>query len=67
MESAQTLVHNYIDRFNIIFPTRGDPYYLDGTIWERQDKLMEIIDQYNKIGQIYERLGIVSDNDEDDK
>jgi hypothetical protein len=60
MESARNLINTYVDRFDVILPSRGDPYFMDGGIDERKNDLLDIIDQYEKIGQIYERLGITS-------
>eukprot|EP00523_Entomoneis_sp_CCMP467_P002254 CAMPEP_0168747912 /NCGR_PEP_ID=MMETSP0724-20121128/15902_1 /TAXON_ID=265536 /ORGANISM="Amphiprora sp., Strain CCMP467" /LENGTH=469 /DNA_ID=CAMNT_0008795719 /DNA_START=16 /DNA_END=1425 /DNA_ORIENTATION=- len=61
MESARRLVTSYVDRFSTILPSRGDPLMLDGNTKEDQKEIvMGIIDQYDKIGQIYEQLGITS-------
>jgi hypothetical protein len=60
MESARHLVNTYCDRFNVILPSRGDPLMLYGEYDEKREELMEIIDQYDKIGKIYETLGITS-------
>jgi hypothetical protein len=60
MESAKDLINTYTDRFNVILPARGDPFFLDGTVAERKDLLLETLSQYEKIGKIYEQLGIVS-------
>jgi len=63
MESARNLINSYIDRFNVILPSRGDPYMSDDNEDERKQELLGIIDQYEKIGQIYEQLGITSSED----
>jgi len=61
MASARRLVTDYGDRFTNVLPCRGDPLMLDGNLEEdRKDILMGIIDQYDRIGQIYEQLGITS-------
>jgi hypothetical protein len=59
MKSARNLVNGYSDRFEILLPSRGDPYYLDGSPKVRQRTLSEIIDQYDKLGRVYEQLGIL--------
>lgn len=61
IESATTLVRKYVDRFKVVLPARGDPLFLDGDQEEREKDLMEILDQYKMIGEIYERLGIIDD------
>ena len=67
MESAWNLINTYVDRFDVILPSHGDPFFMDGGIDEQKNDLLDIIDQYDKIGQIYERLGITSyDGDGDD-
>lgn len=66
MESARNLIEPYVDRFNVLLPSRGDPFFLDGDVEERKEVLMEIVDQYEKIGKIYEQLGITSYDDGDD-
>jgi hypothetical protein len=63
MESARNLINTYVDRFNVILPSRGDPFFMDGGIDEQNNDLLDIIYQYDKIGQIYERLGITSYDD----
>ncbi|GAX20057.1 hypothetical protein FisN_1Lh462 [Fistulifera solaris] len=63
MESAVSLVQNYADRFKVVLPARGDPLFLDGDHEERKRDLLEILDQYKMIGEIYERLGILNDGD----
>ncbi len=66
MESARALVNQYADRFNVVFPSRGDPLYLDGDTEERQKNVFSILDQFEKIGKIYEQLGIISSEHDDD-
>lgn len=65
MESARKLVQDYSDRFEVILPARGDPLFLDNqNVDERKKELSDIIYQYEKIGQIYEQLGITSNDDD---
>lgn len=64
MESARALVNNYHDRFNAILPSRGAPLLLGGSDQVRKDELLAIIQQYERIGQIYESLGITSSGEE---
>lgn len=59
MDSARNLVNSYSDRFEILLPSRGDPFFLQGTSKERKQTLTEIINQYDKLGQVYEQLGIL--------
>jgi hypothetical protein len=67
MESARNLVNTYGDRFNVLLASGGDPFFLDGDTKERQQEVLDVIDQYEKIGQIYEQLGITyTDDDGDD-
>jgi hypothetical protein len=61
MESAKELVNTYIDRFHVVLPSRGDPLFLDGDVDVRKKLLLETIDQYEKIGDIYEQLGVIAD------
>ena len=61
IESATSLVKSYADRFKVVLPARGDPLFLDGDHEERKRDLLEILDQYKMIGEIYERLGIMDD------
>jgi hypothetical protein len=66
MESARHVVDMYSDRFTVVLPSRGDPLFVDscGSAQDRKDALNDIIDQYDKIGKIYEQLGITSADDE---
>ena len=66
MQSAKALVDAYSDRFHVVLPASGGPLLLDGDSEERKLALTEILDQYQRIGEIYERLGITSDCGEDD-
>ena len=67
-ESARHLVQTYGDRFTTVLPSRGDPLQFaeDDRPEERQAMLLEMIEQYRRIGQIYEQLGITNDDDDDD-
>jgi hypothetical protein len=64
MESAKNLVNAYVDRFRVILPARGDPLFLDDNVADRKELLLETIAQYEKIGSIYEQLGIISGDNE---
>jgi hypothetical protein len=64
MESARQLVETYSDRFTVIMPSRGDPMFLDDDTAERKKGLLELFDQYDKIGKIYEQLGITNFDDD---
>jgi hypothetical protein len=66
MTSARHLVTTYADRFHTILPSRGGPLTLGGSTQERQEELLATIDQYERIGQIYEQLGITSSSDDSD-
>jgi len=57
-ESAKKFVNTYVDRFDILLTARGDPFYLDENTEDRRQILLGIMDQYEKLGNIYERLGI---------
>ena len=63
MESARNVVNTYSDRFNTVLPSRGDPLYVSGDEQDRKKALNDIIDQYDKIGKVYEQLGITSPNE----
>jgi len=63
-ESARNLITKYIDRITILLPSRGDPVFLDGNTRQRQGFLLDIVEQYEKIGKIYEQLGITSRDDD---
>jgi glyoxylase-like metal-dependent hydrolase (beta-lactamase superfamily II) len=60
MESARKLVNGYVERFDIVLPSGGDPYYLEQDVEVRRKTLLDIVAQYEKIGKIYEQLGITS-------
>ena len=59
MSSALMLVNDYVDRFRVVLPARGDAVYLDSAEETRRRELMESVGLYGKIGDIYGRLGIV--------
>lgn len=61
MKSAKQLIRTYVDRFDAVLPSRGDPLALYGDNEEKKEVLMDVLDQYERIGKIYEELGIVSD------
>jgi glyoxylase-like metal-dependent hydrolase (beta-lactamase superfamily II) len=70
MQSARNLIKTYSDRFEVVLPSRGDPLYTAGDAKERQKELLDIVNEYDRIGKIYEELGIMdsggSDDDEDE-
>ncbi|KAL7464526.1 hypothetical protein ACHAXS_004862 [Conticribra weissflogii] len=59
MSSASSLINNYIDRFSVVLPARGDLVVLDSDVARRKSDLLESVGLYRKIGEIYGRLGIV--------
>lgn len=59
MSSASSLINTYIDRFRVILPARGDVVFLDSDVDTRKRELMEMVGLYQKISDIYSRLGIV--------
>ena len=64
MESARKLVNTYSDRFGIVLTSRGDPFYFDNLSPEgRRKTLLDILSQYEKLGSIYEQLGITGNDD----
>jgi hypothetical protein len=58
MSSALSLINNYIDRFRVVLPARGDIVFLDSDEEKRKRDLMESVGLYRKISDIYGRLGI---------
>eukprot|EP00531_Pseudo-nitzschia_arenysensis_P004510 CAMPEP_0116115122 /NCGR_PEP_ID=MMETSP0329-20121206/339_1 /TAXON_ID=697910 /ORGANISM="Pseudo-nitzschia arenysensis, Strain B593" /LENGTH=505 /DNA_ID=CAMNT_0003608535 /DNA_START=47 /DNA_END=1564 /DNA_ORIENTATION=+ len=58
IESASNFVNAYVDRFEIVLTARGDPFYLDGSTEDRRQTLLQVMTQYEKLGMIYEQLGI---------
>jgi len=59
MSSALSLIDDYIDRFTVVLPARGDAVFLDRDADTRRRDLMESVGLYKRIGDIYARLGIV--------
>ena len=59
MSSALSLINDYIDRFRVVLPARGDVVLLDSDTMTRKRELLESVGLYQKIGNIYSRLGIV--------
>ena len=59
MSSAMSLIDDYIDRFWVVLPARGDAVFLDHETITRKKELMESMGLYKKIGEIYSWLGIV--------
>ena len=63
MESGRKLANDYSDRFHVVLPSMSDPFYLEEDVEDRRKTLLKIMDQYEKLGSIYEQLGITGDND----
>jgi hypothetical protein len=64
MKSARKLIDTYVDRFSIVLTSRGDPFYFDDQNTEgRRKTLLDIVSQYEKLGSIYEQLGITGNDD----
>lgn len=59
MSSALSFINNYIDRFHTVLPARGDLVDLGGDEDSRKRELLENVGMYEKLSDIYERLGIV--------
>jgi hypothetical protein len=59
MSSALSLIDDYVDRFRVVLPARGDAVFLDQDTDTRRRELMESVGLYKKIGDIYSRLGIL--------
>jgi glyoxylase-like metal-dependent hydrolase (beta-lactamase superfamily II) len=62
MQSARFLVDTYADRFDVILPSQGEPWFLPD-LPMRQEVLRETLRQYQRIGDIYGQLGITSSDD----
>lgn len=60
IESSKKFVNSYVDRFEVILSARGDPFYFDRNEDDRRETLLEIMGRYEKMGKIYEQLGISS-------
>jgi hypothetical protein len=58
MSSASKLINDYVDRFKVVLPSRGDVVFLENDQDRRKSELMENIGLYRKISEIYGRLGI---------
>ena len=58
IESSKNFVNTYADRFDVVLTARGDPFYLNGNSEDRRHTLLGIMAQYEKLGMIYEQLGI---------
>ena len=59
VESARHLVSRYSDRFTTVLPANGEIVTLGGDARTRADTLFDILDQYEKVGNIYDELGIM--------
>lgn len=64
MKSAKELITEYSDRFSVALPSYGDPVFFEGNAEERRELMMQVIDQYQKLANVYHQLGIVSSEDE---
>lgn len=61
IDSAKKLINQYSDRFHTILPSRGNPLFVDVNFEQsRKAALLDLIKQYEKVGRIYEQLGIIS-------
>mmetsp|Transcript_22322 Transcript_22322/g.48280 ORF Transcript_22322/g.48280 Transcript_22322/m.48280 type:complete len:504 (+) Transcript_22322:217-1728(+) len=58
-ESAKHLIKNYSGRFNAVLPANGETVVLGDDAKSRADLLFDIVSQYEKIGTIYDELGII--------
>ncbi|KAG7345219.1 hypothetical protein IV203_032750 [Nitzschia inconspicua] len=63
IESGRKLVNEYSDRFRIVLPCRSDPFYLQEDAENRRKTLLEVLAQYEKLGRIYEQLGITGSSE----
>lgn len=67
MISAKELINIYMNKFHIILPSTGEPLILsnndDNSLQMNKEILFNIINQYEKIGEIYEQLGIISSDE----
>ena len=58
MSSASSLINTYGDRFRVVLPARGDIVFLDTDVLMRKRELLESVGLYQKVSDIYNRLGI---------
>jgi len=59
VESASLLKDNYIDRFSLVLPSRGTIInFLGKSEQEKNDLLSGMIDQFLKVGKLYDSFGI---------
>ena len=59
MSSALSLINNYIDGFQVVLPARGDLVFLESEKETRKRELLENVGLYQKMSDVYGRLGIV--------
>lgn len=52
MSSALSLIDNYIDRFRVVLPARGDAVFLDAEVETRTRELMYSVGLYKKLGDM---------------
>lgn len=59
MIQAKALVEVYADRFHTVLPSRDDPLFLSpDSVGERREELLAIVEQYRRLGEVYEQLGV---------
>ena len=66
--SIRELKDDYVEKFDIVLPSRGDPIMLtmdvdgseedDDLIKMKQQRLEDIVSRFEKVGKLYESLGI---------
>eukprot|EP00563_Minutocellus_polymorphus_P016541 CAMPEP_0181058080 /NCGR_PEP_ID=MMETSP1070-20121207/20608_1 /TAXON_ID=265543 /ORGANISM="Minutocellus polymorphus, Strain NH13" /LENGTH=466 /DNA_ID=CAMNT_0023137567 /DNA_START=29 /DNA_END=1429 /DNA_ORIENTATION=+ len=58
-ESASELIRRYSDRFTTVLPANGETVELAGDAEYRSERLLDLVAQYEKIGKIYDEMGII--------
>lgn len=58
-ESASELIRRYSDRFTTVLPANGETVELIGDAEYRSELLLDLVAQYEKIGKIYDDMGIL--------
>ena len=58
-ESARELIRRYSDRFSTVLPANGETVELAGDAEYRSELLLDLVAQYEKIGKIYDEMGII--------
>ncbi len=60
VESARHLASVYNDRFEVVLPSRGPPVSLGGYTAEGRSRILhDMLNEFAKLGQVYESLGIL--------